>query len=88
MIFYLNDYNGGTLSVCDYLLERIKRERRLKAIQQGGYLLVKGFIKRKGVESGVFSILDDLFDIPKEKEKPQKTEEELINDFENYIKGA
>ena len=30
----------------------------------------------------------DLFDIPKPKEKPQKTEEELINDLENYIKGV
>lgn len=38
--------------------------------------------------SGLFNMLDDLFDIPKEKEKPQKTEEELINEFENYVKGV
>jgi hypothetical protein len=36
----------------------------------------------------VFSTLDDLFDIPKEKKKPQKSEEELISEFESYIKGV
>ena len=33
----------------------------------------------------LFNILDDLFDIPREEEKPQMTEEELIDDFEKYI---
>ena len=88
MIFYLNDYNGGTLGICDYLLERIKREARSKAIQQSAYLLVKGLIKKKSEGNGLFDTLDDLFDIPREKKKPQKTKEELINEFENYVKGA
>lgn len=83
----MNDYNGGTLSVCDYLIERIKRETRNKAIQQSAYLLVKGLIKKKGVGGELFNVLDDLFEIPKPKEKEQKTKEELIEDFENYIKG-
>jgi hypothetical protein len=75
--------------VCDYLFERLKRETRLKTIQQSAYLLVKGLIKRKMSNgSGLFNMLDDLFDIPKEKTKPQKTEEELIDDLENYIKGV
>jgi len=87
IIFYLNDYNGGTLGICDYLFERIKREIRKKTIQQSGYLIVKGLLKKKGGDC-VFKILDDLFEIPKEKEKPQKTKEELIDDFENYIKGV
>ena len=88
MIYYLNDYNGGTLGVCDYIFERIKREVKAKTIQQSAYLLVKGLIKKKGVDSALFNSLDDLFDIPKPKEKPQKTKEELIDDFENYIKGV
>ena len=89
MIYYLNDYNGGTLGVCEYLFERIKRETKSKTIQQSAYLLVKGLIKKKTNNSGaLFNVLDDLFDIPKEKEKPQMSEEELINDFENYIKGV
>lgn len=74
--------------MCEYLFERIKRETRSKTIQQSAYLLVKGLIKKKGGGSGIFNVLDDLFDIPREKEKPQKTEEELINDLENYIKGV
>lgn len=74
--------------MCEYLFERIKRETRSKTIQQSAYLLVKGIIKKKGGGSGIFNVLDDLFDIPKEKEKPQKTKEELIDDFENYIKGV
>ena len=88
IIYYLNDYNGGTLGICDYLFERIKRGARKKTIQQSAYLLVKGLIKKKGVNRGLFNYLDDLFDIPKPKEKPQKTKEELIDDFENYIKGV
>ena len=87
MIFYLNDYNGGTLGICDYLLERIKRETRKKSIMQSGYLLVKGLMKKK-TGNELFVVLDDLFDIPKEKTKPVKSKEELINDFENYVKGA
>ena len=54
---------------------------------QSGYLLVKGLIKKKSKDI-LFDTLDDLFDIPKEKAKPQKTKEELIEDFENYVKGA
>lgn len=88
MIFYLNDYNGGTLGICDYLFERIKRETRSKTIQQSAYLLVKGLIKSKSGNTSLFNSLDDVFDIPKEKEKPRMTEEELINDFENYVKGV
>ena len=89
MIYYLNDYNGGTLGVCDYLFERIKRETKSKTIQQSAYLLVKGMIKKKTNNSGaLFNVLDDLFEIPKEKGKPQMSEEELIEDFENYIKGV
>lgn len=71
----------------DYLLERIKREQRLKTIQQSAYLLVKGLVKKKG-GAGMFNVLDDLFDIPKTKEKPQKSEEELIEEFEKYVKGG
>lgn len=72
--------------MCDYLLERLKRETRKKTIQQSAYLLVKGLIKKKTNNSGMlFGVLDDLFDIPKEKEKPQVSKEELIEDFENYI---
>lgn len=77
------------MGVCDYLFERIKRETRKKTIQQSGYLLIKGLIKKKTNNSGMlFNVLDDLFDIPKEKERPQKNKEELMDDFENYIKGV
>lgn len=86
MIFYLNDYNGGTLGVCDYLFERIKRETREKAIRQSGYMLIKGLLKKKGNGGDeIFNALDDLFDIPKKKAKPQKTKEELVDEFEAYI---
>ena len=71
----------------DYLVERLKRETRLKTIQQSGYLIVKGLLKKKG-GNGLFDALDELFDIPKQVVKPQKSKEELINEFENYIKGA
>lgn len=71
----------------DYLLERIKRETRSKSIQQAGYLIVKGLLMRKGNGNSLFKHLDNLFDIPKAEEKPQKSEEELIEEFENYIKG-
>jgi hypothetical protein len=84
----LNDYNGGTLSVCDYLFERIKRETRKKAIQQSGYLIVKGLLKKKGNGNNLFKHLDELFDIPQEKEKPIKTKEELMDEFEEYVKGV
>lgn len=73
--------------MCDYLFERIKREVRKKTIMQSGYLLVRGLLKKKTGED-LFNVLDELFDIPKPKEKPQKSEEELINEFEDYIKGA
>lgn len=72
----------------DYLCERIKREARSKSIQQAGYLIVKGLLARKGKGDSLFRHLDALFDIPQEVEKPQKTEEELIDEFEEYIKGA
>ena len=71
----------------DYLVERIKRETRAKSIQQAGYLIVKGLLKKKGDGNALFKHLDELFDIPKEPEKPQMSEEELISEFEDYIKG-
>ena len=55
---------------------------------QGGYLIVKGLLKKKTTESNLFDVLDELFEIPKEKEKQQKTKEELIDDFEKYVKGV
>ena len=84
----MNDYNGGTLSVCDYLIERIKREYRIRTIQQGAYLLVKGIVSSKNDNNSLFNALDVLFDIPKKEKKPQKTQEELVSEFENYLKGA
>ena len=45
-------------------------------------------MKKKGGNGFLFSVLDDLFEIPKEKVKPQKSKEELIDDFESYIKGV
>lgn len=54
---------------------------------QSGYLIVKGLIKRKDKDV-LFDVLDNLFDIPKKEQKPQKNKEELIEDFENYIKGV
>lgn len=74
------------MHICDYLFERIKRETRKKAIQQSGYLIVKGLLKKKGA-GAIFDTLDDLFDIPREKKKPQKTQEELIDEFDSYRKG-
>jgi hypothetical protein len=73
--------------VVDYLFERIKRETRSKSIQQAGYLIVKGLLSRKGKGDALFRHLDALFDIPQAEEKPQKSEEELINEFEKYVKG-
>lgn len=73
--------------MCDYLIERIKRETRSKSIQQAGYLIVKGLLCRKGKGDALFNHLDKLFDIPEQVKAPQKTEEELINEFEDYIKG-
>lgn len=73
--------------VTDYLLERIKRETRHKSIQQAGYLIVKGLLKKNGDGSDLFKQLDKLFDIPPTEEKPQQSEEELISDFTQYIKG-
>lgn len=52
---------------------------------QSGYLLVKGLIKSKSNNMQFFNALDELFDIPKPKEKPQKTQDELLADFEQYI---
>lgn len=36
----------------------------------------------------MFNMLDDLFDIPKKEKVPQKTKEELIDEFEKYVKGT
>lgn len=69
-------------------MERIKRETRTKTIQQSGYLLIKGLIKKKVEGVGVFDVLDNLFDIPKPKEKPRFSKEELVEDFDNYVKGV
>lgn len=88
MIYYLNDYNGGTLGICDYLFERIKRETRKKTIEQSAYLLVKGLVKKKSNSNAMFDMLDDVFDIPRKETGPQKTKEELIDEFEKYVKGA
>lgn len=88
MIFYLNDYNGGTLSVCDYLFERIKIETRAKTVRQSAYLIVKGLLKKKTTNDAVFNALDDLFDIPKKEKRPQKSKEELMDEFEKYVKGV
>ena len=55
---------------------------------QSGYLIAKGILKKKTNGNELFNMLDDLFDIPKAKEKPQMSEEELIEDFEKYVKGV
>ena len=79
IIFYLNDYNGGSIFAVDYLAERIKKETRSKSIQQAGYLIVKGLLKKKGDGDALFTHLDALFDIPQAQAKPQKSEDELID---------
>ena len=48
---------------------------------------MKGLLCRKGKGDALFNHLDKLFDIPEQVKAPQKTEEELINEFEDYIKG-
>lgn len=52
---------------------------------QSGYLLIRGLIKKKANNDQFFNALDELFDIPKPKEKPTMTEDELVADFEKYI---
>lgn len=52
---------------------------------QSGYLLVRGLIKKRTNNDQFFNALDELFDIPKSKEKPMKTEEELLAEFEQYV---
>ena len=52
---------------------------------QSGYLLVKGLLKKKASTPSLFNALDELFEIPKESEKPIASEEDLIKDFERYI---
>lgn len=47
---------------------------------------MKGLLKKKNNDD-VFKHLDVLFDIPKAKVKSQKNQEELINEFEKYVKG-
>jgi hypothetical protein len=61
---------------------------RSKTIQQSGYLIVKGLLKKKGNGDELFNVLDDLFDIPKPKQAPQKSKEDLIEEFSNFVKGA
>lgn len=55
---------------------------------QSGYLLVKGLIKNKSNNMQFFNALDELFDIPKPKEKPMKTEEELLAELKNVQWGG
>lgn len=52
---------------------------------QSGYLLVRGLIKKKSNNDQFFNMLDELFEIPKPKEKPTMTQDELVADFEKYI---
>lgn len=49
---------------------------------------MKGLLKKKGGNNSLFQHLDELFDIPKEKEIPTKTKEELMDEFEEYVKGV
>ena len=55
---------------------------------QSSYLIVKGLLKRKSKDDYVFSTLDEIFEIPKEKKMQTKSKDELVSDFENYIKGV
>lgn len=71
--------------MCDYLFERIKRETQKKIIMQSGYLIVKGLVKNKNENNELFNSLDKFFEIPQPKEKPKHTEQELIDDFKNYL---
>ncbi len=49
-------------------------------------MLVKGLLKKKGNGGDeIFNALDELFDIPKTKAKPQKTKDELVDEFEKFI---
>lgn len=57
-------------------------------MMQSGYLLVKGLIKNKSNNMQFFNALDELFDIPKPKEKPMKTEEELLAELKNVQWGG
>lgn len=50
---------------------------------QGGYLLVRGLVKKKANNEQFFNALDELFDIPKPKEKPMKSEDELLSELKN-----
>lgn len=70
----------------DYLAEKIKRDTRSKAMQQGAYLIVKGLLKRG--DDPLFDTMDKLFDIPYKEKPQQKTQEELEDEFEEYVKGA
>lgn len=55
---------------------------------QSGYLLVRGLIKKRTNNDQFFNALDELFDIPKPKEKPMKTEEELLAELKNVQWGG
>lgn len=85
MIYYINDYNGGSIYLCDYLFERIKKETQKKIIMRSGYLIVKGLVKKDNGNDKLFNSLDKIFEIPQPKEKPKQTEQELIDDFKNYL---
>ena len=51
-------------------------------------MIVKGLLCRKGNGDALFKHLDALFDIPAPEEKPQKSEEELIEEYTKCIKGG
>lgn len=51
-------------------------------------MIVKGLLCKKDKGDALFRHLDTLFDIPTPEEKPQKSEEELINEFNEYIKES
>ena len=70
----------------DYIAERIKRDARTKTMQQGAYLIVRGLLKRDN--DPLFDTMDELFDIPHKEKTPQKTQKELEDEFDQYVKGA
>lgn len=50
---------------------------------------MKGLLAKNGNGNDLFRHLDVLFDIPQEEEKPKKSKEELIGEFETFLeKGA
>ena len=51
-------------------------------------MIARGVVKSKTNDNRVFDVLDELFDVPKKQERPQKSKEELIDEFEDYVKGV